>query len=664
MERILNILENIIGKHVKKIAFTLIFLFLLGIAAVIYLEDVIPASKKPEDLLINSSLKDKIPLQDKISQKIILEDGMLEKIEIPVVYGEAQKESSIEVILRKGKTEIQRWEMEFYDPENTVQQLNLDEPLKIKEKETYTLDFVNVGNYIEGSGYLGKAKWNIPETSVRIDGDKQDYDIAMSASGGNCSYLIPLFWAVFTILLILYAVVWYAAVYKKWKIQKLFVIIGGTIGILYTVLWAPYACPDEYVHIATAYYDASTLMGDKAVNNEGKTLVREGDMTITPNELVTRRYTYNQMRRHWNDREENRENMISMDWKPMKEVPAVSYFPQILAILAARAFGLGNVTWLILGRLFALFAYLAAGYFALKYMPFAKMPMAVLMLGPTAIQEAASFSYDSMLNTCSFLFVAYTLFLAYRKKKVSWKDWIVLFVSIIILAPVKIIYLLLGFLILLIPGFKISKRKIWSYLLKAALILSSVLVSLFSRATTTSAMAEDTMMVNGQIVEGYTIKMLITDPLHTAALWMNTLKDRSVYYLKQIFGGYEAYSKVEISWLVITGFFILVVLALIVREKEKIIDFKGRLLGIFISIGIFCGTLLAFNLAKDCTNLTSDCVYGVQGRYFLPFLPLLFIAVQNRAIVLKKSIKGFVITGVFCLQFLTVWGIFETIIGR
>lgn len=353
-----------------------------------------------------------------------------------------------------------------------------------------------------------------------------------------------------------------------------------------------------------------------------------------------------------------------MDWQPMKEVPMISYLPQMAAIFLVRLLGWGNVAWLLLGRLFALAVYLAAGYFALKYIPFGKKAIMVLMLGPTAIQEAASFSYDSVLNTCALFFVAYVLYLAYGKKKVSGKDWILLFVSVIIFAPIKIVYLLLSFLVLLIPNRNISRKRGFVYAGKGGLILSSVIVSLFSRINTTSAMTGNTLTVNGQVVEGYSLKMLIMDPLHTAALWMNTLKERSIYYLKQIFGGYESYSKVEISWLIITAFFVLLVLALFVREQEKLIDFKGRLLGIVISTGIFAATILAFNLAKDCTNLTSDCVYGVQGRYFLPFLPLIFISIQNKAIVLKKSIQPFLTIAIFYLQTLAIWGIFETAISR
>ena len=223
---------------------------------------------------------------------------------------------------------------------------------------------------------------------------------------------------------------------------------------------------------------------------------------------------------------------------------------------------------------------------------------------------------------------------------------------------------ILIFLIFLIPNSKISSKKWKAYGLKLGLIVSGIIVFLSSRMETTSAMMGNSMVVNGKEIQGYSPIMLLQKPFHTILLWINTLKERSVYYLKQIFGGYEAYSKVEISWLVIIGFFILLLLAILVEKREKIIDFKGRCLAIIVSIGIFVATLLAFNLAKDCTNLTSDCVYGVQGRYFLPFLPLVCIAIQNKRVIVEKTLKSMIYIGVYCMQFLAIWIIFETVIGR
>lgn len=660
---VLDKIKDEILKKKRIITFVFLLLVIISLSLVTYIRKVRPASQQMGDILANTSVKDKIDFNEEIRQDFTIKDSKIEKIIIPVIYEKEDDESKLDFILKQNERTIQSWTVQFGNKNKNVE-LELDNPLEIKEEKTYTLIVRNVGDYISQTAYLGKAAWNIPETILYKNGEKLSYDMALRIQGGDCEFLKTIFWGVFLVLLILYSVLYYIIFIKKWEIQKIFVVLAGTIGVLYTVLWSPYACPDEYQHIATAYYYSSDILGSKTVNESGETLLREKDMRITPDEIITRRYTWNKIGKYWNESGCDNGTMVSMRWKPMREVPFTSYLPQILAILLARILGLGNVVWLILGRIFALLFYIITGYLALKYIPFGKRAMFVLMLGPTAIQEAASFSYDSVLNSLSFFIVAYILYMAYEKKRVSIKDWLYILIGTIIITPIKVVYFLLIFLIFLIPNSKISSKKWKAYGLKLGLIVSGIIVFLSSRMETTSAMMGNSMVVNGKEIQGYSPIMLLQKPFHTILLWINTLKERSVYYLKQIFGGYEAYSKVEISWLVIIGFFILLLLAILVEKREKIIDFKGRCFSVIISIGIFAATLLAFNLAKDCTNLTSDCVYGVQGRYFLPFLPLICIAIQNKRVIVEKTLKSMIYIGVYCMQFLTIWRIFETVIGR
>lgn len=121
---------------------------------------------------------------------------------------------------------------------------------------------------------------------------------------------------------------------------------------------------------------------------------------------------------------------------PLSASP-VAYAPQILAVVLARILGLGGIMRLLLGRLFASAFYILAGYYALKKMPFAKRAMMILMLGPSAIQQAASFSYDCVLNSCAFIFIALVLHCAYEKQHVNRKDWILLVVTSIVMSANK-----------------------------------------------------------------------------------------------------------------------------------------------------------------------------------------------------------------------------------
>ena len=50
-----------------------------------------------------------------------------------------------------------------------------------------------------------------------------------------------------------------------------------------------------------------------------------------------------------------------------------------------------------------------------------------------------------------------------------------------------------------------------------------------------------------------------------------------------------------------------------------------------------CGLAAMASMLIAWTPLSSQVISGVQGRYFLPFLPVLLIAFKNDAIVLTKN---------------------------
>ena len=48
-------------------------------------------------------------------------------------------------------------------------------------------------------------------------------------------------------------------------------------------------------------------------------------------------------------------------------------------------------------------------------------------------------------------------------------------------------------------------------------------------------------------------------------------------------------------------------------------------------------------LCIDHTSTSSMHIQGVQGRYFIPILPLVMLAVRNNTLVLKKDIDRYLV---------------------
>ena len=60
----------------------------------------------------------------------------------------------------------------------------------------------------------------------------------------------------------------------------------------------------------------------------------------------------------------------------------------------------------------------------------------------------------------------------------------------------------------------------------------------------------------------------------------------------------------------------------------------GMLIIVAVSIALVCMALLL-----DWTPITTYTINGVQGRYFLPVLPLLFIGMQSDCIKIEKGLS-------------------------
>lgn len=645
---------------------TIILLVLLAIMFAGYIRVVIPSANS-EKCIVNG-----LPSSGRIAVESLREDseitisgivGTVEVVGLPVYCTAENDNSEITVVIKEGEKVLASNSYKFNDTEKDYFELPLEKPLKADRNTELTVQIVDEGNYVEGTGELGIAKWNIPQTTVYENGEKSDYDIALAVYGGTNSYLIPLFWIVFSVLLILYIILCCGLQKWGWKPEHIFVILGVGIGILYTFVWTPYSCPDEYAHFSTVYYYSSELLNEPTLNDEGNVLARAEDLRITPHESNSRKYAYS-LYEDWNYTAETDE-LVSLEHDPLPNILPAAYIPQIIAVTLVRLFGLGNVVMWILGRMLALAFYLVLGYFAIKFIPFAKRAMMILLLGVSSLQQAASFSYDCVMNACAFLFVGYLLYLAYEKDKITVIDWVLLFALSIIFAPIKIIYVVMIFAVFLIPNYKIAANKIKALCLKIALILSNCLVVFALRMSNIAAIStESSVVTDGRVQQGYDLVTILKNPLKVIVLWADTLRVKPVDYLRHMFGGVESANGVSISWTIIMGFFILLAFALILEKSEKVIDMKGKIIGVSISVILLAILFLVFTMEKNCTDLTSQFIMGIQGRYFFPFLPLLFPAMQSKNIIAEKTIRAQLAIGVYAMQFLAVCSILEITAGR
>ena len=109
-------------------------------------------------------------------------------------------------------------------------------------------------------------------------------------------------------------------------------------------------------------------------------------------------------------------------------------------------------------RLIGLLSYLLLGWLAVRFIPFGKWLLAILITAPMALFQASTISADTISNGIGFLFLGGTLAIA-NKKELGWKEWgaLVGLIVLLFLAKVNLVFLaLLPFL--LIPPSKFKMK--------------------------------------------------------------------------------------------------------------------------------------------------------------------------------------------------------------
>ena len=566
----------------------------------------------------------------------------------------------LELIDDKDDTIIQAWDLSADNVKNGMNQFSVERLTEKKYSGMYRLIIEFKGEDTDNSIELYTSVINqYNKGNLEIDGVAFIEDLSFAVYAGENSFLVPMFILLAIFLILGGGIIFYLSFKQKVAIEKLFILAALVLGIAHMFLMPTYSTPDERVHFATAYYYSNILMGEEPVDEERNVLVRNEDLLLNVENIRPSLGTYGLIADNIFQPCQD-DTMVSYDVEP-GNAPFWAYLPQILGIFIARLLGLGNVMLLVLSDILALLCYIVCIYFAIKMIPFGKTTMYIIGLLPMGLETAASFSYDVVVNALSLLFVGYVFKLAYEKKGAEIKDWIGLSTIMFFLAPIKVVYVFLAFLCLLISGESKSRKK---WIGSAAVIVAGVASCLILRMTTILTLATVSGAGSAGSAENtYTISYILSDPVHIVRVLYNTLCRMSDAILQPLFGQRLGYWDISIPHYIAFGFVIVLLFSLIMCEKEKLyIKSWQKVLMFFICAGIIGGITLSMML--DFTDMTDTVVRGIQGRYFIPFLPLALFLFRNDKIITKIRLDGQLIMAAFMLNYFTLWRIFEDVVAR
>ena len=419
-----------------------------------------------------------------------------------------------------------------------------------------------------------------------------------------------------------------------------FLCVAPVICFLMVWLTPPFQVADEYAHFARSYQvSGGQWYGVKFDQRVGGlipvSLLRTAgafeNMPFQPQQKLNRSL----WRQSWSV-SLCPEKLFAIDFAGAGFMPPYAYLPQAGAMRIGTLLHSPPILLLYLGRLANASLWCLCVYLAVRLIPTASWLLTTLALAPMSVFQAASLSYDASINGLAFLFLALILRRALATDCcVRWKDFLIWMLLIVTIAVSKPFYVVLVLLVLIVPPPRSAKR---FYYAKMALFIAGIIVlclSLWTKAASNyltyadyNPAFRDTQALMPGANPSLQAQYILSHPVVSLrAIAMGLLnRHRCTEWIGKL-GWLDTPLPV---WFYV-GFGLLV-LFLVATDCMP-----GVRINLWQRVGLAVIAFLTFmavaaSLYLIFSPVGAHSVCGLQGRYLIPIMPMLLIALHGNII--------------------------------
>lgn len=322
-------------------------------------------------------------------------------------------------------------------------------------------------------------------------------------------------------------------------------------------------------------------------------------------------------------------------WSAVTDKASVcGYIVSALFVKAARLFDIPFSVLYRIGRFGNLLLYCGVIYFAIKKTPVGKGIMAFIALMPTPVFLASVYSYDAAVTAFLMLSFAYMMNeILNTTKKITWKSYAVMTVSFIVGASIKAIYAPLILIALLLGKEKFTDKR-QHVLMKGGIIavflllmLSFVLPVIISPSATGDLRGGATSQI-GQM------SYILGHPFIYASILIKNIARTLPEYIagKSVFGSLGHMGSIKYEWLLYAA-----ATAVILTNSQSACGkaLKGRQKLWILFLTAASAALIWTAMYISYTVPGETYIAGVQGRYYIPYLFLIYLLINSRRVIIN-----------------------------
>lgn len=412
-------------------------------------------------------------------------------------------------------------------------------------------------------------------------------------------------------------------------------------GVFFIALFPPFCVPDEPYHYYAAYQlsDVLLFLGQ---GHDTTLPMRIEDIEFANGEAASIQLhagSYAMIAKEIFDGSIQAE-VIDYTTRSLPQSLASNPFQDRLApaigLTIGRLLGLNGLLTFYCGRLMSLALFVVLAHFAVKQLPIGRPVMMTICLLPMTLHLAGSFSYDSFTISMAFLLTAMILNIIIGGKKVTRKQIALVLVVAVLLAPCKVVYSFIVFLILFARPDQFETKKQCA-IVKALVIGGAYLSLALYKAVDVVGMFESPKDSTDLDYRGeesgqfYNLSTIVQNLSSMPEIYARTLVTNFDHNARSLVGGSLGWFQGNIQatlYIIIALYIILLLSCIKSRNDSKELSTPMRV----TSLSIACVSWLAVmtSMLVGWTFVNENVINGLQGRYLLPVLPLLLLAIRPK----------------------------------
>ncbi len=419
------------------------------------------------------------------------------------------------------------------------------------------------------------------------------------------------------------------SIFKPATPQTIFACIAILFGLASAILTPPLQAPDEPAHWMRCYqlsqsHWLSPSYGEEIPRSIVQIIADFAPLQSHPNKKTSRHFILNEFHRPLIERDAQ-----FMPFPNTSLYSIVPYAPQALAMMAGRIAGLPAISLLYLGRFANVFAFALLGWLAIRLSPIIKWPICLILACPMSLFLAGSVSADPITIGISVLAISLVLRCIITIDRINWPITAGLLAVMIGVAWCKSAYAPLSLMLLAIDPRKFGGRS------RGWTIVLLIILLCFGTCAAWSMMTQPLNVREAGDDPARQLHWVIHHPATYSAILCRSLTHQGI---SMVYSGIGILGWLDTPMPRAFFYLYLILLAglIFLCDEKHPLQITPRLIAAGVSLGCMLLFTTAIYLVWDKIGQTP--IIGLQGRYFLPIAPLLFLILRRRGILTPNPI--------------------------